>query len=348
MYKGLRRIFVVFILSAVLLTVFGVFPLQGTYVYAAKPVRVVIDPGHGGENLGTDYLPIPEKYYTMQVALYMKEELEKYKNVEVYLTHTQDIDMDLTERAEFAQAVNADFLFSLHFNMSLSHTLYGSEIWVPSEGVLYSQGYSAGNEFLMQFEQVMGLFNRGIKTRIGQKGTDYYGIIKQCALRNIPAIIVEHCHVDYISDIANIQSQEKLQELGVCDATAVARYFGLEKKDGSADYSGYAPLAVPVPTSRVINDTTAPVYLEARLLNYNSTSRYATVELNSLDNESPLQYYAFSTDNGLTWSALQPWYKGQNTMTVTVNVGYGKKDILLFKVMNLYDISTSSNLLRLN
>lgn len=339
---------VAFILSIVLLfTAIDAFSVQKETVYAAKPFVVVIDPGHGGKNLGTDYLPIPEKDYTMQVALYMKEELEKYENVEVHLTHTTDIDMDLGERAEFAKSVNADFVFSLHFNMSLSHALYGSEVWIPSTGTLYSRGYSAGNEFLMQFEQVMGLFNRGVKTKIGSKGTDYYGIIRQCSLRDIPAIIVEHCHVDNINDIANIQSQSKLQEFGVCDATAVARYFGLAKKDGSQDYREYAPLAVPVPAEPVCNDTTPPVYLEAKLLNYNNISRYATVELSSLDLESALQYYAFSTDNGLTWSALSPWNKGQNTMTATVNIGYGKKETLLFKVMNLYDKETNSNLLSL-
>ena len=347
MSVGVRRILAL-ILSVAVFAGFATVPQQGETAYAAEPVVVVIDPGHGGENLGTDYLPIPEKLYTMQVALYMKEELEQYKNVVVYLTHTEDIDMDLNERAEFAKSVNADFLFSLHFNMSISHALYGSEVWIPSTGMLYSQGYSAGNEFLMQFEQVMGLFNRGIKTRIGSKGTDYYGIIRQCSLRDIPAVIVEHCHVDHINDVANLQSQSKLKEFGVCDATAVARYFGLEKKDGGVNYSEYAPLAVPVPESRVYNDTTAPLYLEAKLLDYNSTSRYATVQLNTLDNESPIQYYAFSTDNGLTWSTLQAWNKGQNTMTVTVNIGYGKKDSLLFKVMNLYDIATNSNLLKLN
>ena len=346
MYGGVKRILAL-ILSVAVIVAFAAFPEQGETAYAAEPVVVVIDPGHGGENLGTDYLPIPEKVYTMQVALYMKEELEKYNNVTVYLTHTEDIDMDLDERADFAKSVNADFLFSLHFNMSISHALYGSEVWVPSTGTLYSRGYSAGNEFLMQFEQ-MGLFNRGIKTRIGSKGTDYYGIIKHCALRDIPAIIVEHCHVDHINDVANIQSQSRLKELGVRDATAVARYFGLVKKDGEADYSAYAPLAVPVPEERVYNDTTAPVYLEEKLLDYNSNSRSATVELNALDYESPLQYYAFSTDNGLTWSTLQAWNKGQNEMTVTVNIGYGKKDSLLFKVMNLYDIATNSNLLRLD
>jgi len=339
---------IVLILSIVLsMTAADMFPVSGGKVYAAKPVVVVIDPGHGGNNLGTDYLPIAEKFYTMQAALYMKEELETYDNVMVYLTHTQDIDMSLEERAEFAKSVNADFLFSLHFNMSLSHALYGSEVWIPSTGTLYSQGYSAANEFLMQFEQVMGLFNRGIKTKIGSKGTDYYGIIKQCSLREIPSVIVEHCHVDNINDVVNIQSQDKLKAFGICDATAVARYFGLVKKDGTQDYREYAPLAVPVPEERVYNDTTPPVYLEAVLLNYNNISRYATVELSSFDPESPLQYYAFSTDNGLTWSTLQPWNKGQNAMTVTVNIGYGKKDTLLFKVMNLYDEAINSNLLNL-
>lgn len=343
----MKKIVALMLSIALFISAVDAFSVQGETVHAAKPVVVVIDPGHGGNNLGTDYLPIAEKFYTMQVALYMKEELEKYENVEVYLTHTDDIDMGLDERAEFAKSVNADFLFSLHFNMSLSHALYGSEVWIPSTGTLYSRGYSAANEFLMQFEQVMGLFNRGIKTRIGSKGTDYYGIIKQCSLRDIPGIIVEHCHVDNINDCANIQSVDKLREFGVCDATAVARYFGLVKKDSSQDYRDYAPLAVPVPQDRVCDDTTPPVYLNAKLLNYNNISRYATVELNALDEESVLQYYAFSTDNGLTWSPLQPWNKGESTMTVTVNIGYGKKDTLLFQVMNLYDKPTNSNLLNL-
>lgn len=314
---------------------------------AAEPVVIVIDPGHGGENLGTDYLPIPEKTYTMTVALYMKEQLEKYQNVQVYLTHTDDIDMSLEERAEFADKVNADFLFSLHFNMSISHILYGSEIWVPSTGQLYSQGYSAGNEFLKQFEE-MGLFNRGIKIRIGSKGTDYYGIIRQCAIRNIPSIIVEHCHVDNAKDVPFIQSQEKLREFGVRDAEAVARYFGLKSKDGKTDYSSYAPLAVPVPANRVYNDSTAPLYLNARLVHYDKTGKYATVELDSYDGESALQYYSYSDDNGLTWSPLQPWSKGSTSITVSVNMGYGKKDSLIFKVYNLYDKDTTSNVIQLN
>ena len=79
MYGGFRKIWALVLIAAA--TVFMMVPYQGKTVHAAEPIVVVIDPGHGGENLGTDYLPIPEKVYTMQVALYMKQELEKYKNV---------------------------------------------------------------------------------------------------------------------------------------------------------------------------------------------------------------------------------------------------------------------------
>jgi len=340
--------------SAITMATVPFSALSVSRVNAAEPVVVVIDPGHGGKNLGTDYLPIPEKVYTMTVALHMKEQLEKYQNVKVYLTHTEDVDMSLKERAEFAASVNADFLYSLHFNMSLSHALYGSEVWVPSTGQLYSQGYSAANEFLTQFEE-MGLFNRGIKTRIGSNGkSDYYGIIRESGIRGIPAVIVEHCHVDHSNDAPYIQSPDKLKEFGVRDAEAVARYFGLVSKDGTADYSGYAPLAVPVPENRVCDDTTAPLYVNANLVNYDRTGKYATVELDAFDEESVIQYYSYSCDNGLTWSGLQPWAalqtgtKGSQSMIVSVNMGYGKKDSLIFKAYNLYDKSTESNVIQLN
>ena len=212
---------------------------------------------------------------------------------------------------------------------------------------MYSQGYSAANEFLTQFEE-MGLFNRGIKTRIGSNGnSDYYGIIRECSIRSIPAVIVEHCHVDNINDTPYIQSPEKLREFGVRDAQAVARYFGLVSKDKTKDYSNYAPLAVPVPASRVHNDTTAPVYVSANLLKYDQTGKTATVELTALDAESPIQYYAYSCDNGLTWSALQPWAKGSPTVTVSLNIGYGSNNTLIFKAYNLYDMSTQSNVIQL-
>lgn len=309
---------------------------------AKEPYVIVIDPGHGGDNLGTSYLPTPEKYYNMTVALYMKERMEQYENVIVYMTHTEDIDMSLKERAEFAYSVQADFLFSLHFNQSIEHKIYGAEVWIPSEGILYSQGYGMAYEFMNEFEE-MGLFNRGIKTRLGKEGDDYYGIIRHSALYDIPAIIVEHCHVDHLNDIPYLASEEKLQEFGYRNADAVARYFSLSMKDGSIDNSMYAPLAVPIPQERVSQDYTKPEYVVAELIAYDRFRKRGFFHISALEQESYLQHYAYSLDNGLTWSSFCEWTNGVNDMTVVVNMRESKTDHILFKVLNQYDNDRVSN-----
>ena len=313
-------------------------------VQAAEPLVVVIDPGHGGDNLGTDYLPIPEKDYDFIVAMYMKAYLKQYQDVKVYLTRTGDVAMSHKERAQFAKSVNADFLFSLHFNASIEHTYYGAEVWIPSSGSAYSQGYGLANEFLTEFQE-MGIYNRGIKTRIGKTGNDYYGIIRQCALVNIPSVIVEHCHVDHPYDVVNLQSDDRLREFGERDARAVARYFGLTSIDNKTSYKDYAPLAVPTPQGKVYQDSTSPEIAIANLVKYDNSNKTLTCNLTASDNETCIQYYAYSFDNGLSWSILCPWNGTNNTMTITVNNVPASSGTVMFKVWNQYDQSTDTNVI---
>ena len=94
-------------------------------VQADEPVVVVIDPGHGGENLGGEYEEYIEKEMTMIVANAMKEELEKYDGIQVYMTRYGDIeeDMSLEERSEYAKSVDADFMFCLHLVSSIARVI---------------------------------------------------------------------------------------------------------------------------------------------------------------------------------------------------------------------------------
>ena len=107
-------------------------------------VTVVIDPGHGGDNEGTLEGITKEKEMTMVTALAMYEELTKYDNVDVYLTHTDDVSMSLADRAQFAAERNADFLFSIHYNASVDHDLFGSEVWISSVQPYNAYGYQFG------------------------------------------------------------------------------------------------------------------------------------------------------------------------------------------------------------
>ena len=322
-------------------------------VKAAEPIVIVIDPGHGGDNLGTDYLPIPEKNYNMIVAMYMKAYLEQYQNVKVYLTHTADVSMSLKERAQFAQNVGADFLFSLHFNASEDHSLYGAEVWIPSTGKAYSQGYSVGNEFLREFQE-MGILNRGIKTKVGKTGNDYYGIIRQCGLVNIPAIIVEHCYVDHAYDVINLQSNETLREFGERDARAVAKYFGLSSASLGVDYSGEADALPEVSLQSIlpatVRDKTEPDICQLTLQNADYETGEVSLEVTAADYDCPMMYYDYSTDGGRTYSELLPWpgldiMAGTypDTFTFSVTFTKGEQPVITVRGYNQADLFTESD-----
>ena len=84
---------------------------------------VVIDPGHGGSDPGTENrrLKLQEKTYTLDVAKRLKRDLEK-RGYRVLLTRTADVRLkpgqseDLAARVAKANRAGADLFISLHFN----------------------------------------------------------------------------------------------------------------------------------------------------------------------------------------------------------------------------------------
>jgi N-acetylmuramoyl-L-alanine amidase len=85
--------------------------------------KVVIDPGHGGENLGTrSVLPgVFEKHLTLDWALRLEPLLER-QGWEVVLTRRDDRDLSLAERVQVADQCGADLFLSLHFNSVFPRT----------------------------------------------------------------------------------------------------------------------------------------------------------------------------------------------------------------------------------
>lgn len=78
---------------------------------------IVIDPGHGGSNVGTHSILDGrfEKEFTLDTALRLKPLLEA-AGWQVFLTRTADVDVSLADRVAFAEAHHADLFISLHFN----------------------------------------------------------------------------------------------------------------------------------------------------------------------------------------------------------------------------------------
>lgn len=289
---------------------------------ASRNYVIVIDPGHGGpgdKNLGARYYGYVEKDLTLEVANAMKEELEKYDNVTVYLTRTSDTAIGLEARAEYARSVNADFVFSIHFNASSEHLFYGSEVWTSAFGTFFQKGYTFG---LLETAELanLGMYQKGVKTRIGKTGQDYYGIIRHCVARGIPCDIIEHCYMDHAYDLQYLNGKDFLQQLGVCDATAVAKYFKLKSSSTGKDYSNVSYTTVKEPSRKVYNDTTEPETCTIKALAYDSASRNVLVEMTTRDSQSPVIYFSYSYDGGATFSTLQMWDRTKETQSFNVKI----------------------------
>ncbi len=320
------------------------FMMNGIPVQANEPVIIVLDPGHGGENLGAEYGDYVEKDMTMVVAKAMKEELEKYEGVTVYLTHeSAETDMSLKERAEFAKEKNADFLFCLHFNMSLDHNLFGAEVWVSAFDDFYAKGYGFA-EIEMNRLSEMGLYSRGIKTRLNDKGEDYYGIIRESREIDLNTVLIEHCHLDQERDkVFYTQGDLQLEEFGRLDATAVAQYFRLKSPELGKDYSDYPIPVVPVPKQVVKPDLTPPDVCALKMDSLDETTGKAVFTLTAKDTDSCVLYYTYSLDGGASYADLEPFPKEAEDITFTVDLPFEKDIIFTGAAYNAYDRITESD-----
>ena len=318
---------------------------------AGDKLVIVIDPGHGGDNLGTIENGHEEKSMTMTTALAMYEELSLYDGVEVYLTRTDDVDLSRKERVEFAASVDADFLFSIHYNASENHELYGAEVWTSAFAPCNGIGYQFGCELLEAFRE-KGLFIRGVKTRLGDSGKDYYGILLYSSEKKMPAVIIEHCHVDEARDEGFCDSEEERKEFGRMDATAAARYFGLKSSVLGVDYSDYelaeSSISAPVPVT--VQDTTAPDVCQIELLETDYAAGRLSLSVTAADYDSTLLYYSYSLDGGQTFSPREAWPGSDaltgayaDTFTLNLTIPALTCPTVILRAYNGYDLYTESN-----
>lgn len=78
--------------------------------------RVVLDPGHGGQNEGTASRDgLLEKWLTLDIARRLRGLLEEAA-FEVVMTRTQDVELTLEERGELANRGQGDIFVSIHVN----------------------------------------------------------------------------------------------------------------------------------------------------------------------------------------------------------------------------------------
>lgn len=97
-----------------------------------KPFLVVIDPGHGGQDLGAVRENFVESQIVLDIAKKLQKELQSQPNIKAILTRETPRGIALRSRVQMANEKGADLFISLHANTSNSDTVTGMEFYFNS------------------------------------------------------------------------------------------------------------------------------------------------------------------------------------------------------------------------
>lgn len=144
-----------------------------------KVYTVVIDPGHGGKDVGaTGASGLYEKDFTLSLSKKLKEVLEKEDKIKVYMTREDDtfISSEDKYRPKYANEINADLFISIHGNTFEDAGVSGTEAYYYHEG---------SKDFAETLHEKVAN-STGFKDR-GVKNNDFF-VVKYT---DMPAVLLE-------------------------------------------------------------------------------------------------------------------------------------------------------------
>ncbi|HOM01265.1 MAG TPA: N-acetylmuramoyl-L-alanine amidase [Acetivibrio sp.] len=182
-----------------------------------KEVIVVIDPGHGGEDLGAYNGTFYEKDINLDISLKLGELLEEL-GVKVVYTRKTDVFIDLDPRVDLANRLDATLFISVHSNSMPDNSDYrGTEtLYCPPVNPKYSKMDGKKLATIVQKELISAL------------GTVDNGIIERpnlAVLRKtvMPAVIAEIAYISSPSDRAKLKDTAFRQKAAQALADAVMK-----------------------------------------------------------------------------------------------------------------------------
>ncbi len=192
--------------------------------------RILIDPGHGGKDPGTQGKKAKEKEVTLQVARRLERELTA-KGYTVALTRTKDVELSLGARSQKARSWKADITVSLHCNAA-GAGVKGIEVFrVPPQGARSTYGMQRASAVSpsnawdpdnarLAYEVQRAAVAATAATDRGMKNARF-AVIKECPC---PAVLVEMGFMSYPAEESNLGSAEYQDKLARGIATGISRY----------------------------------------------------------------------------------------------------------------------------
>jgi N-acetylmuramoyl-L-alanine amidase len=178
-------------------------------------VRVCIDPGHGGSDPGAvGPNGLKEAHVNLAVALKVAEKLRK-AGVEVKLTRTSDVFIDLQPRCDIANSFGADYFVSIHCNSAGTPEAKGTETYCYKFG---GQGEVLAKAIQAELIAATGRANRGVKT------ANYYVLRRT----NMPAVLTELAFISNPEEERLLASPEFQEKCAVAIAKGIGKVIGVK------------------------------------------------------------------------------------------------------------------------
>ena len=245
----------------------GAIGARANDAIAPRAPLVVIDPGHGGYDSGTEVAaPLFEKDLALQVALRLSGEL-RARGMRVALTRAGDDFVTLADRTAFANRAGADLFISIHLNSSsdvgtagietyylnnttdratirlaaMENSSGGAGYGTPSGGDLnyilsdMRQQYKANESVALASmieaqtsADLRGSLGLEVSARGAMRGP-FYVLVGA----HMPAVLVECGFLSNHDESARLASAQYQQVLARGIAEAVARYFEADAAVGN-------------------------------------------------------------------------------------------------------------------
>ncbi|MBQ3105314.1 MAG: N-acetylmuramoyl-L-alanine amidase [Lachnospiraceae bacterium] len=178
---------------------------------------VVVNPAHGGTNIGNAVNSLREKEITMVIGAALEKRLQD-TGIKVLLTRTKDEDISTEARLEFLEDITPDLVVEIHVNAdAVNEKTFGTEVYYNH--IFYTRGMTNA-EFadLMEREVVTAISGRAGGIFPDEEAR--YALVQNA---KVPAVGIE---VGYLTNEAE---GALLQRNDYCEKIAEGIGNGLEK-----------------------------------------------------------------------------------------------------------------------
>lgn len=184
------------------------------------PIKIYLNPEHGGTDGGASYAGLTEKTINLTTAKYCREYLKKY-DCTVFLSRETDTgDLLITQRIADLKEKKANVVITIAHNAGGGQ---GCEIF-------YWKDDAASKRLAMLIEEKfkeIGQISRGIK--VSSEAAYNFGMVREPSKTGIPAVLSEFAFLDNATDRLLVDSDEDLKKEGEAIGKAVKEFLDLKE-----------------------------------------------------------------------------------------------------------------------